>query len=119
MIDDSITMSWIVDPGSSGYDWDRIQTFLDWLEAWDKPCKPSNRYYQLKKMKLFWGAHKFHIGLCCEEDAREFQERWGGFCSPGSITEGQFQTANPNAWWEDEYWKPEKMRSFEPYKEQQ
>lgn len=112
MISDNITVSWIVDPGPSGYDSAPIERFCLWLELWERPCLPSNRYWQLKNSPLFWGGHKFNIGLETEQDAQVFRERWGGFAAPGFLRDGRFETDVKDAWWQQEFWSPCKMRNI-------
>ena len=103
MIVEQLDVKWIVDPGS-WYDADRINEFLKWIEEWDKPVLASGRYYQLKEHMVFWGAHKFHLGLQSEEDAREFRSVWGGFMAEGAIVDGNFKADNANAYMMPGYW---------------
>ncbi len=92
MIDPSIEVSWIVDPGPfHGYKEKPIHEFIAWLEAWGKPAKPSQRFYMLKEQISFWNAHKFYIGLDSEEAAEEFHAKWGGLKSPGLLKDGKFE----------------------------
>ena len=110
MISGDVDVKWIVDPGPSGYDWDAIERFCLWLELWESPCKPSNRYWQLKARTHFWGGHKFNIGLENQQDVKTFQDRWGGFAASGAIRDGRFVTDVVDAWWKPEFWLPCKMR---------
>lgn len=90
MIDEKLDIKYFVDPGAfHAYKEQPILDFLEWIEKWDKPVRPSNRYYMLKKSIVYWGAHKFMLGLASEEDADEFLKEWGGIKIPPKPT-GQF-----------------------------
>lgn len=111
MIDYDIDVKYIVDPGPSGYDIDPINRFVKWLEDWDRPCLPSGRYNQIKNYGVFWGGHRFYIGLSNLDDAVEFNMRWGGFLAPGILSDsGRFILDNTDDIIDQNNWKICMMR---------
>lgn len=96
--DDSASVTWFVDPGSS-YDEAWVLRLVKWLEDWDRPIVPSRRYFWLKESGVhFWGAHMFLLGLQTKADVDAFREVWGGFAGTGKVEDGKFVLDLPESY---------------------